>query len=957
MTTLSVHEDRSQQSQTSLHQIQQAIANSHYKQAAQLLALRLEAPIPCARTLQYWVQLAYRQNDLEKASHRVEQAVSHHPHHRPLHELYGRIQKARGNIVEARAIVDKALILWPMAADLICLKLDLLRGKTLKITGLKFVNNTRKHIHSHPAIQMAIARWYQSYSRFDAAYTIITSLLTHQPTHTNAITLGKTLAIHIAQHAVNRRQLDKANKVLEDAISHKIYNPIIWKLWVQVALDLELIELASERVTRALARRPSDPELQVLRVRIHMAMGELSQALTVADDELNKHHLHAGLCCAKLDLLRMVNLKSPAFSLLRMLHNTTVVHPGVMLAAVRFYLANGRIKAARRTLHTLIAQHPEHINANKLWLSLIANFNKEEYTAHLIEVYRKIKIKKNISRQDVQILLHAASLIDIMQAVSEKERDCYRNIIQFILEKSQLISEKEKLELVCNAERLASRKETSLACDAIFLHGPKDKDVVLTLFQKAMASQVHHSLFSLKERLTKYLTKKAKNDVNVEFALYTSGPHAALSVYRSRHQSKRDLLEARRLCNLLKLTDIHGLGQRYVRQCRLHWPQDFALKSLHALMLLNSGQPRRALEILHGNIPIAKKIAAANLRAQCWLELGNSQKAQNELDASGVGNTTQLLMTRLRLLIMLGRSEEAQNLIEKARRSGIQHEVTSEHFSVSMIGVHLNDLYLYQAEQKALNLAYETAELTSRYNFAASKVVAAYTHETTTAFQANSCLIPRRIVQYWDATTPPKSVMDTMETWAHFSDIEYVRFDSRKARQFLRTAFDRSYEKAFLLANNPAEGADFFRLCYLRYYGGLYIDADDRFYNNLDSLFPKGVELLCFRENFGALANNVIAAAPQHPAIVYASEMALSSLLARDNESTWSKTGPGLLTRAIATYLKIREAQASETGIMIQPIYHLRRIVHIHMELPHKKTQSYWNANTNNHFDIRKLIL
>ncbi|MBS4155352.1 glycosyltransferase [Cobetia sp. MC34] len=955
---MSVHDDRSQnQSQPSFDQIQQAIANSHYEQAAQLLAPRLEAPTPCARTWQYWVQLAYRQNDLVEASHRVVQAVSDHPYHRPIHELYGRIQKAQGNDVKARVIVDKALIQWPMAPDLLCLKLDLLRGSELKTVGLEFVSNTRKNTDPHPAIQMAIARWYQSYGRFDAAYSVVISLLTHQPTHTNAIALGKTLAVHIAQYAINKRQLEKADKVLTDAITYNIFNPVIWKLWVQVALELDLIELASERVTRAHTRRPNDPELQVLRVRILMALGEFSRALLLVEEELKKHHLHAGLCCAKLDLLRMINLKSPAFSLLRMLYDAKTVHPSVMLAIARFYQANNRIEAAISVLQALLAQHTDHLNGRKLWLSLIANFKKDEYPSHLINTYQVIKEKNNASQQDIQILLHAISLIDTTQAASQVRRNNYHSIIQFILGQIQYLNEKEKLKLLFNAEKLTVKKEVSLTCDAIFSHGPKDKDVILTLFQKTISSQVYHSLSALKERLTKHLTQKAKNDVNVEFTLCTDGPHAALSIYRSVRQSKRNLLEARRLCHLLKITHVHGLGQRYIRQCRLRWPQDFTLKSLHALMLLNSGQPQRALEILHGNIPVAKKIAAANLRAQCWLEIGDSQEAQKELDTSGVGNTVQLLMTRLRLLIMLGRSEEAHNLIEKARRSGIQHEVTSEHFSVSMIGVHLNDLCLYQAEKSALNLSHESADLVSRYNFAASKVVATHTIDTTSVSQTDGHRIPRRIVQYWDTPTPPQSITDTMATWENLADIEYERFDSRKARYFLKTTFGQSYEKAFLLANNPAEGADFFRLCYLRHYGGLYIDADDRFHANVDSLFPEGTDLLCFRENFGALANNVISATPQHPAIIYASEMALSSLLARDNESTWSKTGPGLLTRAIATYLITQGNQEQKSSLKIQPIYQLRRTVHIHMELPHKKTQSYWNANTINRFDIRKLIL
>ncbi|MGS0466395.1 glycosyltransferase [Cobetia marina] len=182
-----------------------------------------------------------------------------------------------------------------------------------------------------------------------------------------------------------------------------------------------------------------------------------------------------------------------------------------------------------------------------------------------------------------------------------------------------------------------------------------------------------------------------------------------------------------------------------------------------------------------------------------------------------------------------------------------------------------------------------------------------------------------------------------MSTWHNIPDTHYTVFDRNQARIFLRKNFGKSYEKAFLLANSPTEESDFFRLCYLAKFGGVYVDADDGYHHGFDELFPSGIELVCFREEYGALANNVIIAVPGHPAIEYAMKMAAQSLLAKDNENTWHKTGPGLLSRAVAFFLS--NATSEEVAkVNILPLFYLRRRVYIHMDVPHKKTSSYWNA-------------
>jgi hypothetical protein len=102
---------------------------------------------------------------------------------------------------------------------------------------------------------------------------------------------------------------------------------------------------------------------------------------------------------------------------------------------------------------------------------------------------------------------------------------------------------------------------------------------------------------------------------------------------------------------------------------------------------------------------------------------------------------------------------------------------------------------------------------------------------------------------------------------------------------------------------------------------------------------------LLFREPFGAVPNNFLASAPGHPFFVRAAEMACEALLRRDNESTWSKTGPGLLTRVAAVQI-LEDAGRVAASVSILPIWRLRREVLIHGALPYKKTEAHWNGAT-----------
>jgi hypothetical protein len=105
---------------------------------------------------------------------------------------------------------------------------------------------------------------------------------------------------------------------------------------------------------------------------------------------------------------------------------------------------------------------------------------------------------------------------------------------------------------------------------------------------------------------------------------------------------------------------------------------------------------------------------------------------------------------------------------------------------------------------------------------------------------------------------------------------------------------------------------------------------------------PAGAALVTYLENYGTIGNNFLAAAPGHPAIVRALELATAAINRGDHDIVWLSTGPGLVTRAIAGFLA--QASAKESGsVAISELFEMRRLVDIHCPARYKATAQHWS--------------
>ncbi len=120
------------------------------------------------------------------------------------------------------------------------------------------------------------------------------------------------------------------------------------------------------------------------------------------------------------------------------------------------------------------------------------------------------------------------------------------------------------------------------------------------------------------------------------------------------------------------------------------------------------------------------------------------------------------------------------------------------------------------------------------------------------------------------------------------------------------------------------------------------MDADDRCVEPLTSFVPPDAALAGYQENYGTLGNNVLGAAPGHPVIVRALELAITAVNRGDHDIVWLLTGPGLLTRAAAEVFAGPEGTETLEHAAIFEWWQLQRHVAVHCPVSYKRSRRHW---------------
>jgi tetratricopeptide (TPR) repeat protein len=201
-------------------------------------------------------------------------------------------------------------------------------------------------------------------------------------------------------------------------------------------------------------------------------------------------------------------------------------------------------------------------------------------------------------------------------------------------------------------------------------------------------------------------------------------------------------------------------------------------------------------------------------------------------------------------------------------------------------------------------------------------------------------VIPHHVIQAWFGSPPPPEVESTTASWRRRSGWRYTRLDDRSAVRFLRDEVGQDAVDAFLRARHPAARADLIRLAWLAGRGGVWADVDDACRAPVDPLVD-GRTLVVWQEDRGNLANDFMAAAPGHPAIIAARDEAIRCILDTYTESTWLATGPGLVTRQVGSWLA-QHLETLGTTTVILDRHELVPYVAPGLPLRYKSEPGYW---------------
>ena len=518
----------------------------------------------------------------------------------------------------------------------------------------------------------------------------------------------------------------------------------------------------------------------------------------------------------------------------------------------------------------------------------------------------------------------------------------------------------ETLERARVLARLRDGKGECRVLNAALDNGLNDQRLMDYILRRAMPfaalPQIEDRMHRLEACYDKPLSERLWIQLYMSHAQYAR----AEAYLRARPQVRRSEAEARDMARLLIARHHTALADRYLRFCRRRWPDSADFVTLQLDFLIRDGQLEAAETALRaapqGNRDLARKLFEVKVLLELYRRPGSWPKDIRQ-DRESLAELSPVVRQRLMrntiaradldLANTLGglMSPDADSPDAPHWRSGLEGQVLTEmQLLAQEFGTAWPGPGLWSDDSK---LVRETHARPWSTVLAAAQIQRWMGDQTSLIVPARprkDWVIPQAIWQYWDDPDPPEAVSEMVTSWSGLPGWSHQLFNRAQARNFLKQEFGPDWLRAFGLARGPAEEADFMRLCILARRGGVWADADDRLHGDLNALLAGHAGLVVFREPIGSvIANNVIVAAPGHPAIRQAAVWVAEALLQRANETVWLQSGPGLLTRAVGQFLVTKGSAGARGGIRISGQEELRRQVAIHNRLPHKSTAHYWN--------------
>ena len=680
---------------------------------------------------------------------------------------------------------------------------------------------------------------------------------------------------------------------------------------------------ALELIDQALTRAPQDRTLLVKRGIVQRALGHHAQAVAQFQD------------------------------LLAQFPGDVAIRHELALS----YRAASDFEAALALHREVLAEQPDHAGALQGQIDVLLARGNYAEAQKLLQA--KARVKRRVgARRDPGETRHRLKMVEIAQhldgspdAQSEAGKELDRNL-RYIERYIHELNERELWRLFSICEKIERPKTARKMFTALIQRPTLPRDVALYIVRRLQSHQMDQALDQLMSLLEPRLSATEVTEFVLEVAAIRQGPIAALRAARHHRQAERTQSAALQLAGFLCDAGEAVLAGRYLRLCRRKWPQSFPVIEALVHALLESGAPEQALRHLRQVRRVADDHHSAleYLTGQVFLELGNLAEVEACLArVDGKLAHDRTIKQRISLEISRGDVTGANALFDAMAKLPGSSVKLARHKSISMIGSQINEMGLYYHERLLNGIDAKAPprdpEEVLRYTHPAKRVVERMLRVGQRPLSLCHDL-PMQVVQYWNNDDIPPDIAGLIGEWDRICPLDSVLFNRLRAMRFLQDNLGPDWLSAFRLARHPAEESDFFRLCYLLVQGGIYVDADDRYVRDFSALIDTCGGFLAFAEPYGTAENNFIAARPGHPAIEIAALAARDALLQRASEITWSKTGPALLTRAVAHHILRHERRHGRLpgDVTILPRYRLRPYIQIHIPLAYKKTARYWNA-------------
>ncbi len=198
--------------------------------------------------------------------------------------------------------------------------------------------------------------------------------------------------------------------------------------------------------------------------------------------------------------------------------------------------------------------------------------------------------------------------------------------------------------------------------------------------------------------------------------------------------------------------------------------------------------------------------------------------------------------------------------------------------------------------------------------------------------------IPRKIAHYWEGPTSPALERSRAQWRRLHPEFETVLFDLPSAADWLARHAGAAILARFHAMTHPALRADLFRLCWVLHAGGVFADLDEYPRLPVTPWLQDAEAVFCIERGFGTVANNFLAAMPEHPVAQSALDLVCQALDATDDPYPWWHTGPAQWTRAVLPLAL--ETPVAGLRFLAQSEYDRR--VSTNLPFPHKRRPDHW---------------